>query len=91
MDSNSMAVAIVGMLASGVVLSLFAWHFGRAMADRIRNPGRTDTLKAFRDEVLGELQQLRGDVGELAERLDFAERLLAKDREAARLGPPGGR
>jgi hypothetical protein len=91
MDDNAMAVTIVGMLASGVVLSLFAWHFGRALADRMRNPDRTDALKAFRDEILGDLQQLRGEVGELAERLDFAERLLAKERESARLGPPGGR
>lgn len=91
MDDNTMAVAIFGMLMSGVVLSLFSWHFGRAWAERLRNPGRTDALKALRDEVAAELQQLRGDVSELAERLDFAERLLAKEREAARLAPPGGR
>lgn len=90
MDDNSMAVAIVGMLASAVVLSLFSWHFGRALADRIRG-GRADAVKGLRDEVLGELQQVRGDVAELAERVDFAERLLAKEREAARLAPPGGR
>jgi hypothetical protein len=36
----------------------------------------------------GELQLLRHEVGELAERVDFAERLLSKQREAARLGPP---
>lgn len=91
MDDNTMAVAIIGMIMSGIVLSLFSWHFGRAWAERLRSPGRTDALKALRDEVAAELQQLRGDVSELAERLDFAERLLAKEREAARLAPPGGR
>ena len=91
MNDNDMAVAIFGMLMSGIVLSLLSWHFGRAWAERIRNPGRIDAIKALRDELTGELQQLRGEVGELAERLDFAERLLAKDREAARLAPPGGR
>jgi hypothetical protein len=91
MDDNAMAVTIFGMLMSGIVLSLFSWHFGRAWAERLRNPGRTDVLKELRDEVAAELQQLRGDVSELAERLDFAERLLAKEREAARLSPPNGR
>ena len=51
MDDNTMAVAIFGMLMSGVVLSLFSWHFGRAWAERLRNPGRTDAIKALRDEV----------------------------------------
>lgn len=91
MDDNSMAVAIVALIAGGTVLSFLAFHFGRAFAERIRNPARADALKALRDELSGELHQLRGDVSELAERLDFAERLLAKEREAARLGPPGGR
>jgi hypothetical protein len=36
-------------------------------------------------EVLEELESLRREVGELAERLDFAERLLA---DPARRGPP---
>ena len=91
MDDNTMAVTIIGMLVSGLVVSLFAWHLGRGWADRLRNPGRTDAVKALRDEISAELQLLRGEVGELAERLDFAERLLAKEREAARLAPPGGR
>ena len=33
------------------------------------------------EAVLDELEALRGEVGELAERLDFAERLLARPRE----------
>lgn len=41
------------------------------------------------EATLAELQQLREDVNDLAERLDFAERLLAKHREAQRIGPGG--
>ncbi len=37
---------------------------------------------------LGELDQLKQRMSELEERVDFAERLLAKQREAQRLGPP---
>jgi hypothetical protein len=62
MDDNTMAVAVVALLASGVVLSLFSFHVGRALADRIRGaprPGTGEEVKAL--------------------------------REAARLGPQGGR
>jgi hypothetical protein len=37
---------------------------------------------------LGELEELKERVGELEERADFAERLLAHQREGSRLGPP---
>lgn len=43
-----------------------------------------------RDAVAEELQQLRHEMTELQERMDFAERLLAKQRGAERLAPPGG-
>jgi tetrahydromethanopterin S-methyltransferase subunit G len=36
---------------------------------------------------LGELDQLKQRMSELEERVDFAERLLAKQREGLRLGP----
>jgi hypothetical protein len=38
---------------------------------------------------LAELEEMRRRVGELEERVDFAERVLAKQREPQRLGPPG--
>jgi hypothetical protein len=40
-------------------------------------------------EALEELDQLRARISELEERLDFAERLLGRQREGERLGPPG--
>jgi Tfp pilus assembly protein PilO len=42
------------------------------------------------DEIqsrLAELEEVKQRLGELEERVDFAERLLAKQREAGRLGP----
>jgi len=41
-----------------------------------------------REAVAEELQQLRQEMTELQERMDFAERLLAKQRGAERLAPP---
>ena len=44
------------------------------------------------DEEIGELRQaldaMQNRLGEVEERLDFAERLLAQSRGADRLGPP---
>lgn len=38
-------------------------------------------------ELRGEVDELRGQLAEVQERLDFAERMLAKTREAERLPP----
>jgi hypothetical protein len=39
------------------------------------------------ESVLADLRDLREDVSALAERVDFTERLLARQRDAARLPP----
>lgn len=59
-----------------------------AIAKRIAGEHRKPGLEpAERDEILNELQQVREEVAELAERMDFAERLLAKHSESGRLPP----
>ncbi|MGH7702646.1 MAG: hypothetical protein ACREMO_06105, partial [Gemmatimonadales bacterium] len=56
---------------------------GTGLADRLR--GRS--AAAMRDPaVMEELDQLRQEVAELHERVDFTERLLAQKREAGQLG-----
>ena len=62
----------------------------RALAERLRprpEAGK-DELQALRDDMVQELQQMRREIAELGERMDFTERLLAKQREAERLAPP---
>lgn len=39
------------------------------------------------DQLRAEVDELRGQLAEVHERLDFAERMLAKTREAERLPP----
>jgi hypothetical protein len=73
--------ALIGFLAISPV--------GRALADRLRHkgiePGMDPAeLDALRDELAG----LRHQVGELAERQDFTERLLAQSRDKGLLAPP---
>lgn len=71
------------LLFGGGTLGLLAFSpVGKAIAERIRG-GRADSIDP---EVLSELDQLRHDVVELQERVDFTERLLAQQRDTAQLG-----
>jgi hypothetical protein len=56
----------------------------RGLADRIRGRPVAESDPA----LLAEVDQLRGRLAEVEERLDFAERLLAQSREVDQL--PGG-
>ncbi len=61
--------------------------FGRALADRLSGRRRDDTDV---QELRGEVEDLRRQLGEVQERLDFAERLLARQDERAGALPKGG-
>jgi hypothetical protein len=58
---------------------------GRANRGAERDP--TDADVAHLTQAIADVQHR---LGELEERVDFAERLLAKERVADRLGPPHG-
>ena len=47
------------------------------------------TLDSQVGEVREQLDQLQGQLAELYERVDFTERMLARDRDASRELPPG--
>lgn len=84
---------ILVILASTLTIGATLWLLTpivRALAERIRPraPAVDADAAEFRDEVLAELQQVRREVAELGERVDFAERLLAKQHEPDRLAPP---
>jgi hypothetical protein len=70
---------------------ILLWPFMRALAERIRPRGAaagTERLQAEQDALAQELAETRHDVADLQERLDFAERLLAKQQDPARIAPP---
>ena len=82
----------VGVLIAITLIGSFACLYPvvRALAERIR--GRADTgirdeLHGFREDVAQDAQQTRQEIAELGERVDFLERLVAKQREAERLPP----
>ena len=85
-------LAIVFLFGGGTLAAIAFSPIGRAFADRIRGrvagADSAGEVAELRDTMTAEMHDLRQEVSELAERLDFAERLLAKQREAERLAPP---
>lgn len=77
---------IIIVFGGGMLFALSKTEIGHALADRIR--GVTPSGGGSDPMLIEEVERLREQVGELAERVDFTERLLAKQRDEARL--PGG-
>ena len=74
-------MAIVFIFGGGTAFLLSISPVGKAIAERIRRHGPTD----IEGEVYQELDDLRTEVAELHERMDFAERLLADKRQQPEL------
>ena len=75
----------VGVIILAVSLGKSLRPLLRAHADRISGRGLPEAEISHFREVLDDVQRR---LGELEERLDFAERLLARQRDADRLAPP---
>jgi hypothetical protein len=79
-------LAIVFLFGGGTFAALAYSPVGRAWADRIRGRLPVDPEAESRHaEVIDAVDALRREVAELAERVDYAERLLTRGR-----GPDGG-
>jgi len=76
-------LAIVLIFGGGTLFLLSVSPIGKAVADRIR--AKTHEMAPPDPQVLAELDDLRTQVAELHERVDFAERLLAERRDAPQL------
>ncbi len=73
----------------GILGAVVLGPIGRAFAERLRRKGIEPAIDAGELEALrAELAGLRQQVGELAERQDFTERLLAQVRERGLLNAP---
>jgi len=71
----------------------FAWMIavspvGKAYAERLRAPRTPAGDREGQEELLESVEQLRREVAELAERVDFTERLLGQQQGAERIGRP---
>jgi uncharacterized membrane protein len=79
-----------GMLAFMSVMGVIVLRpLVRAYAERLRGRSQDATLDSRDIEALqGEVAQLRRELDEVQNRLDFTERLLAQARERGLLAPP---
>ncbi len=78
-------LAIIFIFGGGTLFLLAVSPVGKAIAERIRGGG---AIAAPDPELLNEVEALRHEVAELAERVDFAERLLARKDGAQELPGP---
>jgi len=76
-------VAIGGFFALMIVRTFTKAYTAKLQAGSQAGPA----LKARHEELAAALEELRREMAELAERVDFTERLLAKGRDE-RLAPP---
>ena len=76
---NNDVLVILAVIVAVVALKLFRGPLGHAIADRLRGSAPPDSA------VMEELEALKGRLAEVEERLDFAERVLAKTEQAERL------
>jgi hypothetical protein len=67
-------ISVLALTAGAAII--LRGPLGKALAERIAGRPAMDDART---------EQLRAVVGELEERLDFAERMLAQQREAGRL------
>jgi hypothetical protein len=80
------ALAMSVMFISLASVFVLRGPLGRALADRLA--GRQREALGEGEAVHADVEGLKQRLAEVEERLDFAERLLAKQREADRIAPP---
>lgn len=77
-------MGIAGLIMGGLITTCFNLS-GRQSVPAARRPAAADETIAEFAERLREIEIEQGRVGELEERLDFAERLLAERQAVKRL------
>ncbi len=78
-------LAIIFIFGGGTLFLLSVSPIGKAYAERIR--AKTHEMAPPDPQLLAEIDDLRSQMSELHERVDFTERLLAERREPSQLPP----
>src|SRR6266513_2857903 len=87
MDPRALAVLIPVIAIGGFFGTVITLILSRTYTAKLKAQSQAGGAAAH-DDVLAAVEELRREMAELAERVDFAERLLAKNRESERLAPP---
>ncbi len=88
---GTLAILIPIIAVTGLFTVLFGLTpLGKAVGERIRYGPQSPRGGPADHDLLAAVDDLRREVAELAERVDFTERLVAKAQGAPRLPPHGG-
>ncbi len=80
-------LAVTLLFGGGSLVAISFSPIGKAFADRLRHGKVPLPAPEFDPAVYEELDHLRAEMSEVQERLEFAERLLAKPAASAEGGP----
>lgn len=81
-------VLLAAVVGSGSMVGVGIWLYYRVK--RLEGENRDlRTVDSRVEEIREQLDQVQGQLGELYERVDFTERMLARDRDTSRELPPG--
>lgn len=87
---NEIIIPLAGMALTGILIVVVGLPLVKALVRRIEGKvaagGDAPEVAALRAEV-AELRQRLDGMAELEERVDFAERMLAQQRQARPIGP----
>ena len=81
-------IAVILLFGGGTLFLLAVSPIGRAFAARIKGHPPAAADAGAHEDLRADLQEVRRELAELVERMDFMERLVAKSRDAERLAPP---
>ena len=88
MDKQTLAVMIPLLALCIPVFAIFFNGLAKVMKARGQDAAAVPHLQAQVDELRASLEQVRHELAEANERLDFTERLLTQERERDRLPGP---
>ncbi|MFI5207684.1 MAG: hypothetical protein ACHQX4_06665 [Gemmatimonadales bacterium] len=80
-------LAIIMVFGTGMLAVVAFSPIGKAIAERLRGHSAQPLPTEEIDDVRAQLQSIQEQISELAERQDFTERLLAKAKDKAAIGP----
>jgi hypothetical protein len=86
---NGPEIPLMVLFVSLATVLVLRGPFGRALAERIAGRPRTAAEDQDIRELKGEVEELRTQLGDVQERLDFAERVLARRDDRADALPKG--
>ena len=88
-------IAVTLIFGGGTLFLLSVSPIGRAIADRIKGGSqgadheKLERMEDAQTAIVEELESVRQEMTEVQERLDFTERLLARQRDLGHLPGPG--